>query len=548
MNTNEIVLIDLSSIAYPIWHTSQSEPDPNSTSTKIVERVRTLAANHRHVAVCCDAGRSFRRDVSAEYKANRPERDATLVHQINLAIERLSHDGFPIWTAPGYEADDVVASAAMWALRQSFNVLVISSDKDLLQLVTEPGDGRPMGGDRSVRVMSAVNGNLMTVAAVGEKFGVSPAQMCDYLMLVGDASDNVKGAKGIGPAKAAGLLSKFGTLDRLYEELEARGGAAVGLTPALLQSLREFQGAMAVTRQLIALRVDVSLPFDEVLAERVSKDVETYGEGFGADDDDGLDDALATLPKEAKETPKPTRLAPVHVAPAETVAPAVVSEVIDEAKETASPHRTVPAVPAPPVDHASTTSAVPVSDSDQALVVKNPESLVVVPYERQLDPSNLRQAETLAKYMHQSQLFSGYGSPQAVLSTIMLGRELGLPAIASLRGVHIIEGKHSLSAQMMVALVMRSGLAEYFEPVSFSLAEATFVTKRVGARREVTLQYTVEHARLAGLLKKDSNWERRPEEMCIARAQARLCRLVYADVVGGLYTPDELIEMREKAA
>jgi hypothetical protein len=161
-------------------------------------------------------------------------------------------------------------------------------------------------------------------------------------------------------------------------------------------------------------------------------------------------------------------------------------------------------------------------------------------YERQLDPRSLREAQALATNMHQSRLFSAYGTPQAVLSTVMLGRELGLPAMAALRGVHIIEGRHALAAGTMVALVLKSGFAEYFEPVSFDEKQATFVTKRNGARNEVTLTHTIEMAKTAGLLKPNSNWEKIPTDMLVARAQSRLCRLVYPDVVGGLYTPDEL--------
>src|SRR5215471_6024979 len=105
-----LVLIDLSSIAYPLWHVSQSEPDADWTSTQIVAKIRALASAHAHVALCADSGRSFRRDLSASYKATRPEHDATLQHQIEVAIARLQGDGFPIWRAPGFEADDLIAS------------------------------------------------------------------------------------------------------------------------------------------------------------------------------------------------------------------------------------------------------------------------------------------------------------------------------------------------------------------------------------------------------------------------------------------------------
>ena len=87
------LLIDLSSIVHPIWHTSQSEPDPNHTSVQTVAKVRALASGQPHVAVCCDSGRSFRAEVDPTYKANRPESDATLQHQITLARETLLGDG-----------------------------------------------------------------------------------------------------------------------------------------------------------------------------------------------------------------------------------------------------------------------------------------------------------------------------------------------------------------------------------------------------------------------------------------------------------------------
>ena len=73
---NELALIDLSSIAYPIWHQSQSEPDPDRTSQQVVARVYALTTEHRHAAICCDAGRSFRHDITPTYKATRPEHDA----------------------------------------------------------------------------------------------------------------------------------------------------------------------------------------------------------------------------------------------------------------------------------------------------------------------------------------------------------------------------------------------------------------------------------------------------------------------------------------
>ncbi len=483
MNGTEVVLIDLSSIAHPIWHMSQGEPDQNHTATATVARVRALAAGQSHVAVCCDSGRSFRAEIDPEYKANRGERDATLQHQITLARETLAAEGFPVWAQKGMEADDLIATATRRAKERGHAVLVVSADKDLLQLVGE-----------NVRVKSIQTGVDYDAAAVQEKFGVRPEQVRDYLTLVGDASDNVKGAKGIGPKKAAAILSRFGSLDELYAQMDQGDPADLGLKPSELEALTQFRDRYPTVRSLIALRDDVEIPFDEVTTDRVPKEAATFG--------------MEEPPMEEPE-----------VMPA---APA----------------------PAPPAAPAAAPAAPPA-----ALVVREEDVLAPAPaeWERGLDPRSMRDARLLAKDLFDSRMFSAYGTPQGVLSTVMVGRELGLPAMASLRSIHNIEGKHSLSASLMVALVLKSGLAEYFEPISFSDTEATFETKRKGARKEVRLTHTLEMAKTAagGQFKPKSNWTTVPGDMLVARAQARLARLVYPDLLAGLYTPEELADLRE---
>jgi 5'-3' exonuclease len=505
MSEKEIVLIDLSSLAYPIWHVSQSEPDPNHTSTQTVARVRAIASGKPAVAICCDSGRSFRRDIDSSYKANRPAQDGTLAHQITLACEQLAADGFPVWAEKGFEADDLVASAVARALLlPDATVLVVTSDKDLLQLV----------GPR-VQAMSARDGSVLDADGVLAKFSVRPDQIRDFLTLVGDASDNIKGAYKIGAKTAATLLAKYQTIEGIYEALQQRG---TEFTPALDTSLREFLPRLVTTRELVTLRTDVPLPFDEIFAVRVPKDAQEF-EPFEPEDE-GSD-----------EIPQPTAERSGPEAPDR--ADAAKGEVTDLPGNGA-------AAPA-----ASSASRLNLPTS---IAVREPELLAPIDYERQLDPRSMKDARILAKDMHDSRLFSAYGTPQGVLSTVMLGRELGLPAMASLRGIHVIEGKHALSAQTMVALVLKSGLAEYFEPVEFDHLHAVFETKRKGARKEVRLQHTIEMAQTAGLVKPNSNWVKVPTDMLVARAQARLCRLVYPDIVGGLYTPDELSEIRTAVA
>lgn len=499
--TTELLLIDLSSIAHPIWHMSQSEPDPNATSTKIVARVRALAADHPKAAICCDSGKSFRHDLSAEYKANRPEKEAPLHHQIDLAKEQLVADGFPVWAVKGFEADDLIAAATTKALEADLSVLIVSADKDLLALV----------GPR-VRAMSANTGTIYDVAGVGGKLGVSPEQVRDYLTLVGDASDNIKGAKSIGPKKAAALLAEYGTLDALYERLGRVGGGKMGLPSSVSASLREFEPLMPGVRALVTLRTDVDVPFAEIQAPRVPKEVETFG-----------------VEEEEIEIQQPT---------AERVSQDEAARV-DAAKGGATG----------PTGDSPQSSGGPSASSQTSLALRDAEVLPApAEWERGLDPRSMKDARLLAKDLYDSRMFSAYGTPQGVLSTIMVGRELGLPAMASLRSVHNIEGKHSLSASLMVALVLKSGFAEYFEPVSFDDKHATFETKRKGGRKPIELTHTIDMATAAGLVKEKSGWVKNPTDMLVARAQARLARLVYPDLLAGLYTPEELEDIKEGRA
>ena len=131
--STELLLIDLSAIAHQIWHVSGSEPDPSYVSKQILARVRALASAHPHAAICCDAGKSFRHDLSPVYKANRnTENRAPLQHQITVACEQFGKDGFPVWRAPGYEADDIIATATAEALAIDPDVTVLIASASAL--------------------------------------------------------------------------------------------------------------------------------------------------------------------------------------------------------------------------------------------------------------------------------------------------------------------------------------------------------------------------------------------------------------------------------
>jgi hypothetical protein len=181
-----------------------------------------------------------------------------------------------------------------------------------------------------------------------------------------------------------------------------------------------------------------------------------------------------------------------------------------------------------------------------ALTVQEPDVLAPAPedWSRHLEPRSMREATTLATYMHDSRMFLGaYGTPQAILATILAGRELGLQAMASLRAFHIIDNKPTLSADFIRALVLRSPLCEFFRCTERTAERATFTTQRRGDMQPVSLTYTIEDGRKAWTKTPAawdaSSWGHNPADMCVARASSKLARLVYPDVVLSFYAKEE---------
>ncbi len=490
----DLLLIDFSSLAVPIWMMSGSEPDPNWASTQMVAKIRALASGQAHVVIACDSrGKNFRHDIEPTYKAQRETQPEAMYHQMALAKETLRGDGFLLVAVPGYEADDILASFTTAALAlDGVSVLVASSDKDILQLV----------GPR-VHVKSLRDGAVLDADGVKAKFGVPPESICDYLCLVGDSSDNVRGCKGIGPKRAAELLAKHGTLAAIM----ATGGE--GMTPAVRDALVEFASRCDVVRSLIALRTDVPVKIEEAFAPRVAQEAEM----------DDIDATMQTLTSEAPQSaPTGGVGAPesrvegraVETSAATTQRPDVSREVSRQIEQAALVPQVMPAPAPAPAEWAF-----------------------------QLEPRSLAEAKHLSDILFASKLFSAYGTPQAILSTVMYARELNIPSISGLRLIHNIEGKHALSADLMVGLCLKSKACEYFTPVEITDTKATFKTKRTGAD-EFAYSYTIEMAQRAGFIRKGSNWEKAPQDQLVARCKSKLARLIYPDFTGGLYTPDEL--------
>ena len=158
-----------------------------------------------HVAVILDAGRiTFRNEIYTEYKAHRPPAPEELVPQFPLIRDAVEAFNVACIEQDGFEADDIIATYARHAVEAGGDVTIISSDKDLMQLI-RPG----------IRMLDTMKNKRIGPDEVMEKFGVPPDKVVDVQSLAGDATDNVPGVPGIGIKTAAELINEYGDLDTL---------------------------------------------------------------------------------------------------------------------------------------------------------------------------------------------------------------------------------------------------------------------------------------------------------------------------------------------
>jgi len=202
-----------------------------------------------HAAVCFDhAMTSFRNDVEPEYKAQRGEPPDDLEVQFDLCREVALALGFCVFEEQGFEADDLIATVADHVLKRRAQVRVITSDKDLAQLVRE--DGRVVMHDLARETTYDADG-------VRGKFGVDPAQIPDYLGLVGDAVDNLKGVPGVGAVSASAVLQNFESIETIPADLEAWSDVKVRGAARLAERIALHRERALRTKDLATVRRDV---------------------------------------------------------------------------------------------------------------------------------------------------------------------------------------------------------------------------------------------------------------------------------------------------
>ena len=253
-----LYLVDGSSYLYRAFNAlppfSNSKGEPTGAVLGVINMLQKALKETKpsHIAVVFDApGRTFRDDLFEAYKAHRPPMPDDLRAQIEPLLEAVEALGLPLLRISGVEADDVIGTLARRGAQAGMQVVISTGDKDMAQLV----DGR-------VTLVNTMSGTTLDPAGVKTKFDVHPAQIIDYLALVGDTSDNIPGVPKVGPKTAAKWLGTYHTLEGIVAhagEIEGKVG----------ESLRENLGQLELSRKLATINCDLELPIaPEGLAPR----------------------------------------------------------------------------------------------------------------------------------------------------------------------------------------------------------------------------------------------------------------------------------------
>src|SRR6202522_1470007 len=251
-----LFLIDSYGFIFRAYHArARSGAPPMRTTTGLSTEavyifhnmVRKLRASYQpeYIAAIFESGKTFRDEVYAEYKANRTEMPPDLGEQIPYIRRVLEAMRIPVLQYAGFEADDVIGAMARRA-SEEFDVVIVSSDKDMLQLVNE-----------RVHMFNPVKEDVWYDPATAEEYmGVKPSQVADLLALMGDSVDNIPGAPGIGDKGARDLIGRFGSVEGAMEH------AAEVERKTYRESLQNHREQILLSKQLASIHCDVPVPLD----------------------------------------------------------------------------------------------------------------------------------------------------------------------------------------------------------------------------------------------------------------------------------------------
>ena len=243
-----LLLVDGSSYLYRAFHAMpdlrNARGEPTGAIYGVVNMMRKMVQDFQADYAACVfdvRGKTFREEIYPEYKSHRPPMPEDLALQIEPIHHAIRALGWTVIGVEGVEADDVIGTLAHWATDHDVHTVVSTGDKDLAQLVTS-----------HVTLVNTMSNEKLDPEGVVRKFGVTPDRIVDYLMLVGDAVDNVPGVHKVGPKTAVKWLSEYGSIDELTRH-------AVDIKGVAGDNLREAMPRFALTRELLTVKTDCDL-------------------------------------------------------------------------------------------------------------------------------------------------------------------------------------------------------------------------------------------------------------------------------------------------
>ncbi|HIF9082220.1 TPA: DNA polymerase I [Photobacterium damselae] len=274
---NPLILIDGSSYLYRAYHAApnftNSEGQPTGAVYGVINMLRSMLRQFstEHIAVIFDAkGKTFRDEMFADYKANRPPMPDDLRGQIEPLHAVIKAMGLPLISISGVEADDVIGTLATQASKAGMPVLISTGDKDMAQLV-----------DENITLINTMTDVVMDPAGVVEKFGIGPELIIDYLALMGDKVDNIPGVPGVGEKTAKALLTGIGGLDALYDRLDEIPALGFRGSKTMPKKLLDNKEGAYLSYQLATIKLDVELDITPQELVKAEPDVDELTRLFG---------------------------------------------------------------------------------------------------------------------------------------------------------------------------------------------------------------------------------------------------------------------------
>ncbi|MDP2556407.1 DNA polymerase I [Photobacterium damselae subsp. piscicida] len=274
---NSLILIDGSSYLYRAYHAApnftNSEGQPTGAVYGVINMLRSMLRQFstEHIAVIFDAkGKTFRDEMFADYKANRPPMPDNLRGQIEPLHAVIKAMGLPLISISGVEADDVIGTLATQASKAGMPVLISTGDKDMAQLV-----------DENITLINTMTDVVMDPAGVVEKFGIGPELIIDYLALMGDKVDNIPGVPGVGEKTAKALLTGIGGLDALYDCLDEIPALGFRGSKTMPKKLLDNKEGAYLSYQLATIKLDVELDITPQELVKAEPDVDELTRLFG---------------------------------------------------------------------------------------------------------------------------------------------------------------------------------------------------------------------------------------------------------------------------